>query len=308
MNIKALRVFSGVVQTGSLSEAAERLNTSASAASRLLALLEAELGLALFSRQHRRLELTRQGQEFYRRTMHILKGIDEIRDIARDIGGRRVEPLRLVSTVTVARAIIAPALADWKAANPHSTAYLDIETRFEMESRIAAREFNLGVASLPQENAIIDLTITPLMSARYEVALPPGHPLAAEAAVPVEALSDVPMVALRAGQRWRTRMDAVCTVAGLRPRIVVETGSTVIAAELVRRGAGAFIVDRVCSALVPDGLVLRPLTPETWTDYAALTGPGGPSALTGDFIDTLRRRVQAGRAACADLAASVALS
>jgi len=78
MNIKALRVFSGVVQTGSLSEAAERLNTSASAASRLLALLEAELGLALFSRQHRRLELTRQGQEFYRRTMHILKGIDGI--------------------------------------------------------------------------------------------------------------------------------------------------------------------------------------------------------------------------------------
>lgn len=308
MNIKALRVFSGVVETGSLSEAAERLNTSASAASRLLALLEAELGLALFSRRHRRLELTRQGQEFYRRSMHILKGIDEIRDIARDVSRDGPEPLRLVSTVTVARAIIAPALADWRGANPGATAFLDIETRFDMESRIAAREFNLGVASLPQENAIIELTITPLMSARYEVALAHDHPLAAEPRVPVEALADVPMVALRAGQRWRRRMDAVCTMAGIRPRIVVETGSTVIATELVRRGAGVFIVDRVCSALVPEGMALRPLEPEMWTEYAALTGPGGPSALTGDFIDTLRARVQAGRVACAGTAASVALA
>ena len=307
MNVKALRLFWGIVESGSLSEAAERLNTSTSAASRLLSLLEAELGLTLFSRQHRRLELTEQGREFYRRSGHILKGIDEISAIAREVGTSACEPLRLVSTATIAKALIAPALAAWQQANPRGAACLDIETRFDMESKVATREYNLGVVSLPQENAIIPLDAIPLVAARYELALPPGHPLTREDTVPVEALVTMPVIALRAGQRWRQRMDAICTACGVSPRIAVETGSTVIGLELVRRGAGAMVVDRVCSALAPDGFVLRPLRQEMWTDYATITGAGGMSAQTEGFVATLRAQIHAERAACPDTAAAVAL-
>jgi DNA-binding transcriptional LysR family regulator len=308
MNIKALRLFCGVVESGSLTEAAERLNTSASAASRLLSLLEADLGLTLFSRQHRRLELTEQGREFYRRSQHILKGIDELRDVARDVGSSAAEPLRLVSTAPIARSLIVPALAAWRAAHPHLGAMLDIETRFDMESKVAAREYNLGVVSMPQENAIIDLEVSPLASARYEIALPCEHPLAERACVPVEALAELPLISLRAGQRWRRRMEAICTARGVAPRIAIETGSTLIALELVRRGAGAMVVDRMCSMLAPEGFALRPLEPEIWTDYAAITGAGGTSAQTRDFIAVLRERIQAGRAACADAAACMSLA
>lgn len=308
MNIKALKLFCAVVEDGSLAAAASRLNTSASAASRLLVLLETELGLTLFSRQHRSLSLTEQGHEFYRRSRHILKGIEEIGKIARDVGASAAEPLQLVSTATVARSIIAPALATWRQAHPRATALLDIETRFDMESKVAAREYNLGVVSLPQESAIIELEITRLVSARYEVALPPGHPLAREATVPVEALSELPVIALRAGQRWRQRMEAICIARGVSPQIAVETASTIVATDLVAREAGVTVVDRVCSALVPQGLVLRPLEPEMWTDYATISGPGGWSEQTRSFIATLRDQIQAGRAACSDTAACVSLA
>ena len=64
MNLRALRLFRQIVLTGSLAEASERLNISASAASRLITLLEDELDIQLFSRDRRRLELTEQGDFF----------------------------------------------------------------------------------------------------------------------------------------------------------------------------------------------------------------------------------------------------
>jgi len=307
MNVKALRLFWGVVETGSLSAAADRLNTSTSAASRLLSLLETELGLALFSRQHRRLEMTDQGREFYRRTAHILKGIDELPGIAHDVVSLSHEPLRLVSTATIAKSLIAPALAVWRDINPETAAFLDIETRFDMESKVAAREYNLGVVSLPQENAIIKLDAAPLVAARYEIALPLNHPLTRETTVPVEALAELPLIALRPGQRWRQRMDAICTACGVSPRIMVETGSTVIALELVKHGAGVTVVDRVSSTLGPKDYALRPLRYEMWTEYASITGADGVSNQTLDFVATLRTQIRTGRAAYADTAACVAL-
>ena len=73
---------------GSLNEAAKRLNTSTSAASRLIVNLEQDLNLTLFSRANRRLLLTEDGDLFYRSIMHTLDGLDEIPVLAGDIRRR----------------------------------------------------------------------------------------------------------------------------------------------------------------------------------------------------------------------------
>ena len=52
MNLRALQLFREIVLTGSLNEAARSLNTSTSAASRLIMNLEQDLKLVLFSRTH----------------------------------------------------------------------------------------------------------------------------------------------------------------------------------------------------------------------------------------------------------------
>ena len=88
MNLRGLRLFRYVVATGSLSEAADRLNLSPSAASRLLTQLEGQLSLTLFSRSRRNLELTDEGALFYQQISNTLDGIDEIPLIARDIRTR----------------------------------------------------------------------------------------------------------------------------------------------------------------------------------------------------------------------------
>jgi DNA-binding transcriptional LysR family regulator len=61
VNIKAIRLFLHIMQRCSLVAAAEKLNMSASAASRLLTGLEYEAGLTLFSRDGHRLSPTGRG-------------------------------------------------------------------------------------------------------------------------------------------------------------------------------------------------------------------------------------------------------
>lgn len=72
-----MQMFVGVVEAGSLSAAAERLNLAKSAVSRRLTELEARLGVSLIQRTTRRLNLTDSGRAYYDRCVVILADLDE---------------------------------------------------------------------------------------------------------------------------------------------------------------------------------------------------------------------------------------
>ena len=61
---KAMTCFVCIVEQGSLSKAAEILNSSPSAVAKLLATLEKQLGLRLMNRTTRRISLTEEGSEY----------------------------------------------------------------------------------------------------------------------------------------------------------------------------------------------------------------------------------------------------
>jgi DNA-binding transcriptional LysR family regulator len=72
-----MRVFVRVVETGSFVSAAEKLQLSTTATSRLVADLESHLGTRLLQRTTRRLHLTEPGQRFFDRARDLLAGLEE---------------------------------------------------------------------------------------------------------------------------------------------------------------------------------------------------------------------------------------
>src|SRR2546423_1303361 len=74
---QAMRVFSQVVESGSFSAAAERLGLSATATSRHVAELEAQLQTRLLNRTTRRVSLTETGRAFYERSVQLLADLAE---------------------------------------------------------------------------------------------------------------------------------------------------------------------------------------------------------------------------------------
>lgn len=305
-NLKALRLFRQIVVTGSLSEAAGRINLSTSAASRLLGLLEAEVGLTLFSRERRRLVLTEEGDAFYRRLASALDGLEEIPALAADIRNRAHDWLSVVTAAPLACSLVAPTLAVLDRTRGSFRCSLSVEPRFDIESKVAARGYNLGLVSLPVENAILDLDVEPFLKARIEALLPRGHPLAARDAIAVTDLAAERIVGLRPRQLWRDRIDALMGGAGLQPRIAVETSSTIVTIQLVREGLGLSLIDRATFSPRPDdSVVLCPLVEERWVTYACLHAHGPRAPLATPFLDAMSEVVEARRAA--DPAAEAAL-
>lgn len=308
MNLRSLRIFRRIVILGSLAQASHELNISPSAASRLISLLEAELGLALFARHKRRLELTEEGDRFYRETEHILRGLDEMSQVSRDIRQQTNNRLRLVTAAPLAMGIIAPTLALMRHQGMEFECDINVETRFGIESKVAARAYNFGIISVPLENAIVELTVEPFLEARLGVLMPADHPLAGSDFIEPEALLDHPMVALHTGQRWRDRMDEVFSGAGLAAPVPIETTSTPVVMQLVRDGLGLTIVDRVCGRILAgEPLVFRPLAQERWVTYATIHPRGPRPTLERDFVRSMRDFVDAERQRHPDIAGSLRL-
>lgn len=76
-NLDELQVLAAVVDAGSITAAAERLQQTVSAISRSLSRLEEKLGTSLLSRTTRRLALTEEGQVFLARARKILAAVEE---------------------------------------------------------------------------------------------------------------------------------------------------------------------------------------------------------------------------------------
>lgn len=77
METRVLRYFSEIVHEGNISNAARHLHVSQPALSRQIMDLETELGVTLFERGHRQIQLTQEGHYLYQRAQEILAMIDK---------------------------------------------------------------------------------------------------------------------------------------------------------------------------------------------------------------------------------------
>lgn len=308
MNLRSLQLFRQIVLTGSLSEASRNMYLSTSAASRLLTILEHELHLTLFSREKRSLILTEEGDLFYRRIAHTLDGLEEIPAISKEITNRSANWLSVVTAAPLASTLVSPALARMQKERPGLQCTLNVETRFDIESKVSARGYNLGLISLPVENAILDLDVEPFLKSRVEVMLPRNHPLADREALSVADIAAERFVALSPRQRWRQRLDDIMGRNGLTVSVPIETSSTIVTVQMVRDGLGITLTDRVTTRLMPDdAAVLRPLAEEQWTTYASLHPEGQRAPLSAAFLEAVRANVEAMRMADPHAAASLEL-
>lgn len=114
--LSALRAFCAFVQTGSVTEAGTALNVSHAAISQQLRSLETHLGIPLFDRSSRALELTAEGHDLARA---LEDGFGRITAGVLNVTQSHVErPLNIACTPTFAAAWLMPRLAGFQSAHP----------------------------------------------------------------------------------------------------------------------------------------------------------------------------------------------
>ncbi|HYG41552.1 MAG TPA: LysR family transcriptional regulator [Bordetella sp.] len=148
----ALRVFLAVVDTGSMSAAAESLGQTASGVSRSLSRLETQLGVTLLTRTTRRMELTEEGHLFLARARAIVGDLDDAEECMRI---RRQQPagkLRVDASAPVMLHCVVPHIADFRVSYPEISLELTSNDRIvdlvEHRTDIALRAGPLSDSSL----------------------------------------------------------------------------------------------------------------------------------------------------------------
>ncbi|MDO6415414.1 LysR substrate-binding domain-containing protein [Sphingomonas sp. BIUV-7] len=125
---QALRLFVQIARTGSFSKGARELRLSQPTASRIIALLEEQLGTTLFSRSTRALTLTDAGSAYLTRVQPILASLEEADNEIRGSDNLR-GTLRIgVASIIASRAIV-PRLGAFVAQHPNLQVDLTIDDR-----------------------------------------------------------------------------------------------------------------------------------------------------------------------------------
>jgi len=127
--LAAMETFVYVVETGSFSAAARRLNIGQPAVSKTIAQLEARLAVRLLLRSTRGLTPTEAGLAFFERAKRAIEEADEADNEARGAANGLTGNLRICAAVTFGRMHIVPHLGPFLEQNPELTIDLMLDDR-----------------------------------------------------------------------------------------------------------------------------------------------------------------------------------
>lgn len=194
MDAAALNTFVAVAETGSFSQAAERLFVTQPAASKRIAALEDDLGVTLFDRLGREVHLTEAGQTLLHSARRILADMATSREELRTLGDKVAGKLRLATSHHIGIHRLPPVLKTF------TQLYQDVELDLKfMDSELACEEvasgaLELAVVTLPTEQDT-NLTTALIWPDPLAIVCAPDHPLVTmKQAIPASTLTDYPAV------------------------------------------------------------------------------------------------------------------
>ncbi|HED16666.1 MAG TPA: LysR family transcriptional regulator, partial [Gammaproteobacteria bacterium] len=145
--------FIRVVEAGSISAAADRLSVAKSAVSRRLKELEAHLGVALFNRTTRRMNLTDSGRAFYQQSVRILDDVLEAELATSQAHGTLKGSLKVALPTSFGLMHMTPVINAFLKEHPQIEFDLDLNDR-EVDLIQEGFDLAIRIAKLPDSSLI----------------------------------------------------------------------------------------------------------------------------------------------------------
>lgn len=268
VELRHLRYFIAVAEERHMTRAAERLGIQQPPLSMQIRSLEQELGVQLFRRQPRGVELTDAGAAFLERARAILEQVDHAfattRRTARGEQGRVV--VGFTSSAPF-HPFVPRVIRAYREMSPLVSLVLEESGSSELVYGLRNEAIDAAFIRSPVAD-VAGLAVRPLLHEEMLVALPKGHALAAGArrsdkgktrAAPLAALANETFVLYKrpgAPGLYDTIISA-CRGAGFSPRVGQEAPRIVSTLNLVAAGLGVSLVPESLCRLQMDGVVYR---------------------------------------------------
>lgn len=287
---RQVEAFRYVMMTGSVTAAAEAMNVTQPAVSRLIRDLEQALALTLFQRHGARLVPTSEAASWYREVERLYQGFDQLAQAADDIRRHKNVVLRIASVTSLMRPYLHRAIVEVIGNRLDMPLVVDVENSRHIWDMVENNRYDLGfVFGSPRASNKIAQA---LHSSQAVAAVSPDHRLASRALITPADLKNERVLIPGRNSPLRLALDRAFSNADDAPASTVET-SMLNCCLFAASGMGIGIVDR--TSIVASGvrLLAIPFQPEIEVAYFAIRSAGTErmpviDELVGRMQDLLR--------------------
>ena len=238
--LQAMSTFLRVAETGSLSAAARDLKVGQPAVSKMIAALEARLGVRLLVRTTRTLSLTEAGTAYLERARRAVSEVEEAAIAARGVGASLEGRLKVFAPVTFTRMHLVPRLEPFLLAHPKLALELMLDDR-HMDLVSEGADMALRFGPLADSSLVARKLATGgrhVFASRGWLARHPPPRLPSD----LESLDTIGFSRMAEGNEWRFRRGTDEQVVRLTPRVTLSAAEGV--REAVRAGLGLAIASQ----------------------------------------------------------------
>ncbi|MDW7683814.1 MAG: LysR family transcriptional regulator [Bacillota bacterium] len=236
MNLSLLQVFFEVSRCGSLTTAAEKLHISQPALSRQISSLEKEVGLDLFIRHSRGLQLTEAGRRLYEYTQKILNHAEEAQRVLDEIKNIETGTLKVGVSKTIGSYVLPPVLAKFIQQHPRIDLLIDMEKRDVLIKQAAnfAYDVVLLTGSLNEPGYYVEKLFTDEIIAITS----PKHKAQKVDCGDIHLLAEEVFILREPGSSTRDISELIMSGQGLKARKIIELPSIEAIKKTVMFGTG----------------------------------------------------------------------
>ena len=280
MELRHLRSFAVLAEERHFGRAAGLLHLAQPALSQQVKQLERELGIELFTRTTRRVELTEAGTRLVDHARSVLADVDRARDDMALLATGRAGRVSVGFIGTATYDVLPRVAREVRRELP------DVELQLRGEllspqlvSGLAGRTYDLALLRPdPLDDAGLD--VRRLRSERLVAVLPAQHPLAGRRRIPLSLLAGDPFVMHPSGHRSsiHARVLEACADAGFEPSPVLEVAETATLVVFVAAGLGVALVPEPVRSLGLEGVAYVSITGAPTVELALATRPDASPA------------------------------
>lgn len=300
IELRHLEYFRTLAETLHFGRAAERLHISQPPLSRQIALLEEELGVKLFDRSSRRVELTDAGQRFYLDTATVFAAFEQAKRNALAAARGEAGELSVGFMMSTAYSVTPAITRRYAALYPQVTLKLTETLPMDLAADISSGQKDVAIMYRPQD--CTGLETASVYSEEMMLVLPPGHPLLVHEVVEPMQLAGEPFIIVprHIAPALHDMIVNYCLQHGVTPTVAMEVNLQQTIVNLVGEGMGVAIVPRSMRNMRLATTTFRPLKNAPMIEVVAVWKHDNHNPCINAFIDSARvagREAEVNRAA-----------
>jgi DNA-binding transcriptional LysR family regulator len=289
--LRQLEAFRAVAETGSMTGAAQKLEISQPAVSRLLSDFSKSVGFDLFQRRQGILEPTSDSRYLLAEVSRIIDSLEHLEDLRRDLTERTVGHIRIACLPGFATSHLPEVLAKFLKDRPGVTVSLEPDRPERILEWIIGEQYDCGLTDGFSGHPA---TVSQDLYIKSVCILPEGHSLSDNKVITPSDLIKERLIHTRRDSWFFQELSRSFGSHNVEINSLVEVRQFTTACMMVKEGLGASIVSLLdAESFRASGIVIRPFEPSIFHRLSIIQPASGPSSpVVLDFIDAFRESLE----------------